>query len=446
MYRFWHRAFTSGRDPRDIGLARILFYSYLFYYFFLADNYIAQFLALGGLGESLWLPVSFFQFFGPTSTELLFSPWFLWIFAAGLIFSALGLFFPISAGITFLSGLVVIGMPNNFGTIYDSTTLVCVVLGILPFTRASQYYSLDSKLDLIKDKSDASSIWGLNFISIMVFLFYFTSGIQKVRLGGWDYYFTHNLSMALVFNESPVGKDLATIPWLEKAMKVSGVFFQLSAIIAILNRKLRPLFAIFYLSFHVIVDFTMQVHFNIFKIIFVYIFPWHEFRSDIFKLLKKTVYEKFKVSGQEMIGPIRKGLTLAILCISIISVTTFIHFWPFSTTTMYAYSEDYPYDEYNFYARFKGKDNYELLLDPSYFPIDRKKTQLLIRKQVREYRNTEVMTSDIFDMLKKNHKELEALEVRRCFYYSLEDLIEYYPISPSCELITRYLSSNEADL
>ncbi len=438
MYSFWQRAFLGGRDAKDMGIARFFFYSYLFAFFFVFDNYTDQFMAMGQLGPHLWRPVSFFQWFDASSLGLLCSSLFLWSFALGLLMSALGLFFTFSSWVAFISGLIVIGMPNNFGTIYDSTTLVCVVLGILPFTHASHFSSLDKRFGLIKGFSDRPE-WGLQLISSLIFFFYLCSGIQKVRLGGLDYFSTHNLSMALVFNGSPVGKQLATIEGLEKLLKVLGVVFQLSAIIPLFYKRLRPLFAIFFLSFHVTVDYSMQVHFSIFKIIYVFIFPWHQFWADLKYFFKGTQSPAIARIYGKGVDWVAQSVSTFVFLMASLSVASFIHFWPFSTTTMYAYSEDYPYDEYNLFLRYEGESDHHLVMDPDYFPIDRTKAQLLIRKQLREYKNISLVVADLYAMFERGHKQkLQSLEVRRCYYYSLEDMIRFYPHAKSCERITSW--------
>ena len=429
--------FLTGRNALDLGIGRILFYGFLLYYY-LSDQYFIRFIYMGKLQGPLWKPVSFFQYFSLEGLSLLCSYSTVGVFVVSLLFCTLGLFFRLSSVVAFISALIVIGMPNNFGTIYDSTTLVCVILFVLCFCEASRYFSLDRRFNLIKEGESSKNIWGLNLISSLVFFFYFCSGIQKVRLGGLGYYSTQDLSMALVYNQAPLGKELLTLAGLEKFLKISGVMLQLSAIIPLLYKPSRTLFAIFFLIFHLSVDFAMTVHFSTFKIIYVFLFPWFGFLKDIRYLLgKKPIDFNEGFPSKPQFSLVNLCVALFVFLGSSLSVLTYHHYWPFSTTTMYSYSEKFPYDEFNVFIRLKGDQHYRLLEDPDFFPLDRVKTQLAIRNHLKQKRPIMKVALATYQMLLDYHgDDLQGMEIKHCFYPDLENLIQLYPRSSDCELLS----------
>tara|TARA_Y100000780_G_scaffold221082_1_gene229025 strand:+ start:34018 stop:35457 length:1440 start_codon:yes stop_codon:yes gene_type:complete len=461
--------FYDGPDSRDIAFARIFFYSSLIYLYF-SDDYLIRYLYLPEIPTTLWRPISFFQGISHDGLMQLCSPLMVTLFGVSLLFSALGLLFPLMSFLAFLSGLFIIGMPNNIGTVYDSTTLVCVVLGILPFTHASHSLSLDRHFgikfkfnrllnrsilerDHSVEQDHLSSVWGLNLIASLVFLYFLCSAIQKMRLGGLRWPMSQDFAMALIYNQVELGKALSQEFELHFILKVMTLVLQFCAFVPLFWKKYRVFYTFLLLGFHLGVDSLMGVHFSTFKIIYFFIFPWTQFLRD----LKKSVpFIPIFTRGKSLLmdppnpwaessWPLRRSsqilhlsLLIFVLGGSLASVYTYKHFWPFSTATMYAYPETFPYNEINFYIGDHAQQM-TLVQDPDFFPLDRVRTQLAVRKlYFKDQVSLFSLGFAVTQMLTKAKKKpFKRLEIRQCYYPNIGALKENYPYSEDCKLLQK---------
>ena len=244
--------------------------------------------------------------------------------------------------------------------------------------------------------------------------------------------------IALVYSQAPLGKELLTFVKVEKFVKILVVMLQLSAIIPLFYRPSRTLFAILFLIFHLGVDYAMTVHFSTFKIIYVFLFPWFSFLKDIRYLMgKKPTHLTEALLVRPRFSLINLCVALFIFLGSSLSVLTYSHYWPFSKTTMHAYSEKFPYDEFNVFIRLKGDQHYRLLENPHFFPLDRLKTQLAIRKDLKQKKTIMKIAKATYQMLQDYHGDnLKGMKIKHCFYPNLDNLIQLYPQSSDCELLS----------
>jgi hypothetical protein len=432
--------FFKGQDPRNIAIGRILFYFYLIDYFW-GVKHQERFLKFHDVPELFWQPISLFKLLPLESIYIFNNVFFLYLMFLAFFMSAIGLFTRIFIPLSFVLSFIFIGFPNNYGTVFDSTCMVTLVLGLLCFARSGDFYSLDSLIAKYYKRNlnpQISNIWFLNIVPALLMFFYFCAGVQKIIHGGWDFFSSDNLSIALVYNQASIGPYLANFPILCLIGSYSIVALQLLTIIPILFKKYILQFALVYLLFHTTVDITMTKHFSLLKICYFFIFPWHLFKADINLVLYKikTIIPNYYIKSfakKAMISYL--ALSILIFTGAISAVMTTTHLWPFSTATMYAFTDNFPFKQKDIYLI---KENHEYLVkSKDSFPIGNTKLRVTINNLINQGISVEKIGTEVKSFLVSNIKEdYERLEIRECVYKDLEYLQEHYPKSKSCKTIT----------
>jgi hypothetical protein len=430
--------FFTGRNYLDLEFGRIVFFTYLFNRYY-GGWHQQRFLRFHDVPSLFWQPVSLFKFIPLEHIYLTNNISFYSLLLISYVMSAIGLFTRIFIPIAFITSYIVIGFPNNFGTIYDSTCMVTVVIGLLCFSNAGQSLSIDS---LIKGNKKSSNTvpqnWFLNFTTFLIMFFYFCSSIQKIRYSGAEIFTANHVTSALIYNGSPYGHYLSQFAWAGVLSTFATLILQTATVIPLFIKKYILPFSLIFLVFHLSVDLTMGKHFNLMKICYVFIFPWSQFLNDITSLF---IHKKFiKISDIGISAHSNLIKFYIFICLITLFSASFAVFynnpiWPFSTTTMYAFPDKLPFKQKDLYLT--GLSEYKVTND-DLFPISKTKVRISIDQLLEEGHSIEKIAKETQRFINTNVKlKYDHLEIRECTYNTIDDLRELYPNSKDCEVKTR---------
>lgn len=369
-------------------------------------------------------------------------------------------FFSIAAA---LLSVFCLGYVNNHGNIFSSSTLPVVILFVLAFSNMGSSYSIQNFLNFRKKKEVRSKnidiFWNqatLKLISTLLFLFYFTSGIQKIRLSGLDWLKSETMSLGLFEMNHPFGELLLQFPLIILALGLSTIALQLSCILPIFLPRLIPYYAVvLFFGFHIALDITMTNHFSIYTYTFIFLIPWtrcYAYLSRIKLDLLKN-YSLMSLFHKDLLKQIRTYLKLsgisAILFLSILAPILKKNLYPFSRTTMYAYPEQYV--EGKFVRRFMfkiDKNNKKTKINLIEFsPISKYQIQSLFENlhrngdvdKIKEFAAALKLKQPFFK--RSGLKTLEGytkISVEICFWKDAFLYIKQKGKDPEkCEIITR---------
>ncbi len=398
-----------------------------------------RFLKFHDVPSLFWQPLSLFKFLPLEHIYIFNNSTFYALMLFCYAMSAIGLFSKIFIPLSFITSYIFIGFPNNFGTVFDSTCMVTVILGLLCFSNAGSRISIDSfRRNKEKSASQLPQIWFLNFVPFMIMFFYFCSALQKIRFASTDFFTPDHMSIAMIYNKAPLGHYLAQFKWVGILASITIVLIQLATIVPLFIKKYILPFSLVYLLFHLSVDITMGEHFNLMKICYVFIFPWSLFFNDIRSLLmRKKIIKKESLILNQHSRTIKFYVIISAITFSIASYTVFKNspLWPFSTTTMYAFLDELPYKKKEIYLI--GKSEY-LVTSNDLKPIGKTKMRLTINNLLADGHSLKRIATETKKFIETNtNLEYKYLEIRVCTYHTIKELRDQYPNLKDCEVKTR---------
>lgn len=429
----------EGRNFLDLGVARVIFFFYLFDYFN-SSHKLNTFLKFKDVPEFFWQPVSLFKFLPFLNISSISNEYVFYGMLVSFIFSGLGLFSRLFIPLSFVFGFLHIGLPNNFGTIFDSTCLVVVSLGILAFSNAGEILSVDSLIYKNKKVDRNKANWCLNLITFSVLVFYFFSGVQKLRINGLNFFEVEHLAIGMITNGAEFGTYLVENNLISGTMILFAVLLQLSSLVPIAFKRLIPYFLFAHMCFHLFIDLSMTNHFSLLKILYVFMVPWMKIISNVQKIFNinsinasLSSRNHHKSKAKELSKEL--SITFLIILFSTFSVYRFEHIWPFSTATMYAFVDNFPYSEKEVYLE-RG-DTLKKLTNDDLSPVGVTKTRITLLKKVTTP-SSEIKSSLLKLIDINTDSKFDRLIIKNCLYPDLYSLISTYPNSKNCEEITSY--------
>lgn len=285
VHRLLNNFLSEAASPLDLAFFRIVFFGFLFSF---ADT-----------STLLW--------FSRMPHELLFAPTGLgWLLphvpinepvarAAGFLFhtaclcAMLGLFTRVSALLTAIFGLYVLGLPNFFGAVSHYHHLIWFSL-ILTVSPCADVLSCDAIRAAFK-RADQGIIEApgpsvtyalpLRWIWLLLGLVYFFPGFWKVWDGGIDWVRSDNLKW-LMYNS--LQKCEGWLPFFRidlhpRLLKFSAlwtILFEVSFLFLILFRRWRVLAAFGGLVFHNMTNAFMRILFIELQVMYIGFVPWQE--------------------------------------------------------------------------------------------------------------------------------------------------------------------------
>jgi hypothetical protein len=229
--------------------------------FFVVDSHPATF-------YDHWQPISFYHLLdGPLNHETLKILRWLWL-AFGFI-AGFGLFYPVTALLTFICGAIFLGHDYNFGVVYHSHHMYIMGVTILTF---SEWFQLLTGKN--KDRAEYYN-WSIQWVKCYVVWVFFLCGIEKLYAGGGlNWAFSESFYMRLWTN--PYHPPLTQ--WaLEQPLFVSQIFagiallvVELFAPLAFWGRRMGVVYFFIWSFFHLAVTLTYGNHLTFYSHIFCY--------------------------------------------------------------------------------------------------------------------------------------------------------------------------------
>ena len=235
--------------PLNLGVCRALFFG-AFFLFYLPQDFAAW----GEVSEVFWTPIPLFKAFHlpVPSGDLL--AWVEGTWKAALGLGCLGLFTRASTAASFVLGLYLLGLPQNFvgGFLYHYDMLVVLVLGILAFSRCGDAFSADRligrarRVDAARPpQASGEYTWPVRAVWLTFALIFFAAGVSKLRHSGLEWIFSENMASILIWAQyrmDPLvswGLYLAQHEWLYQSMAAATVVLEVGYPLALFSRRAR---------------------------------------------------------------------------------------------------------------------------------------------------------------------------------------------------------------
>ena len=284
-------------DPRALGLFRIFFYSAFFFYFSFVsmNNYEMWFTEQM---QSFYEPISLFKWFDYSFLKSLIAIKPVTIWKWSMLFCVVGFLYPLSSMVAFLSLLLIVGIPLNFGKIHHLNHLPVVVFCIMAFSFSAGSFSVDNVLSRkVWRRNLHCTFWPLQAARIYMCLIYCFSGLQKLRITGLDWIFSDNMQNIILTRPTvtDLGLWVATMPTLCKFVALTTVIAQVFAPLALIRGPqiyfLIP--TLFCLHIGTLLVLGMHGYFVPYNLCFLVWLPWEKIATFI---LKRTEELKFKLA------------------------------------------------------------------------------------------------------------------------------------------------------
>lgn len=282
--------------PVSLGIARIIFFTMFLIHF--KNNY--EDTNWFNLNWQLnWVPVSFFKLIPIyLHSKLKYSILFYLMYIGGL-FALLGLFTRISIIVCFLSGVLFLGLPLNFGKLHHSNHMIVMTLFFLCWVE-NHYLTLDDYLKKLIFKKQPKLVlaqthnWAINSLILYMCVAYFESGFQKLLHCGLNWFHPDNLSLILLTRQTVTefGVWAAHQSWLMSILAFMTIVVEFGAPMALFHKRLFYFIGFSLFCFHFGTWMTMGAHgdFRKYSTCFVFWIPW----AECYFFLKRKLDLKIK--------------------------------------------------------------------------------------------------------------------------------------------------------
>jgi len=286
----WNALFFAAADARDLGVVRALLATMVL---LLSFWYQSDFPLWAEVRPWVWSPVLAFRGMSPgmLSEGVLVAVLWAWRVALGL--TMLGLWTRGSSIVAALTGVLVLGLPQNFGKINHHYGLVMICLVILAMSRAGDAWSIDRLRRVARaargpfvpesPPSGAEYRWPLALMQVMAVLVLWSAGIAKLRSpGAVAWIMTDNLYYTIIrhyYTHSPpsgLGLWIAQWPLLCKVLAAGSLVLELAApVLLFLRGRWRILMLAVLSAMMLGFGLVLGVLFLHFVLILVIVFlPW----------------------------------------------------------------------------------------------------------------------------------------------------------------------------
>lgn len=239
-------------DPLNLGLCRVLFFG-VFFLFYLPQDFSGW----GEVSDVFWTPIPLFEILHipVLSSSLLVVVQNIWKLSLAL--SCLGLFTRASTVSSFILGLYLLGLPQNFGETHHYDALVVIVFGIMALSRCGDACSIDRLIRKARRGGDSpiqrpqmsgEYTWPVRAVWLMLALIFFGAGVSKLRHSGLEWIFSDNMALLLIHpyyyttTNDPLaswGLFLAQYKWLYRPMAAATIVLEVSYPLALISRRAR---------------------------------------------------------------------------------------------------------------------------------------------------------------------------------------------------------------
>lgn len=289
------RFFFAPRPPALLGFCRLLFFALVFC-FFLGRDYATW----GDVPASmlnnriflfrlLHLPIG--------SHNVLAAIELLW--KTALLSSAIGFFTRTSMIAAALSGLYILGVPNNFGKTGHGEGIIIFTTFILAFSRAGDAWSIDSLVRAWRSRdpdrarampASGEYTWPIKLVWLLMSLIMLGAGVTKLRWSGLDWVRTDNLSTTILqhyyagYSEPPtdLGLWIAQHKTLCKVIAGMTILIELTFPLAMFSRAARWMLVPAMFAAQIGIYLMMGVNFTQFMFAYLFWIPWDKLGTKLF--------------------------------------------------------------------------------------------------------------------------------------------------------------------
>ena len=281
----WNHFWFEPSAPTDLGVSRILAYGILLRLFWSLDTS-----AWASVPHTFWMPIPLFRFLdlpllsGPVLHVLDVS----WKVALGL--SCVGAWTRVSTLCSFVVGIYLLGLPQNFGKVHHPTTIVVLLLAVVAVSRSGDAWSIDAWAHRIRrarrglpprpPPTSPEYTWPLRLIGVLFALVYFGAAISKLRDSGLAWVTSDNLRLLLIahhYHHLPPtawGLHLAQYPWLGHLQAAAALTLELSMVLTIFHRTARRILLPSIVAMQSGIWLLMGVPFTPFASALPFLIPW----------------------------------------------------------------------------------------------------------------------------------------------------------------------------
>lgn len=180
-------------------------------------------------------------------------------------------------------GFFLLGLPNCFGKIHHLDGFPVLLLAILAMSRCSDALSLDLALRSSRKTMTAVSSqygWPVRLSQALFLLVFFAAGYAKLRNSGLAWMTASNMRsiwLGELFTHMPptrLGSILAQSRWLSQFAGIATVLVELSALPALLFRRLRVLTLVGLLGMQALIALMLGVYFTPHLVGYALFLPW----------------------------------------------------------------------------------------------------------------------------------------------------------------------------
>ena len=259
----WNDFWFNPASPDNLGLCRVILFGTMFVFYLLTPLLVPSwgwhedFSAWGQVSNVFWMPIWLFERFHipQFSTVVLAVLQAIWRLALAL--SCIGLFTRCSTAISFILGLYLFGLPNNFGRTHHLDTILVFAFLVMALSRCGDAWSVDHLIRTARHGTDSlvqrrtlsgEYTWPVRTIWLVMSLIFFAAGFSKIRHSGLAWITSDTMAIFLIQNNyhntdaEPLtswGLNLAQSTWLPHLLAAAAVTLEVGYPIALFSRKAR---------------------------------------------------------------------------------------------------------------------------------------------------------------------------------------------------------------
>jgi hypothetical protein len=248
----WNSFWFAPGDDHHLGVVRILFFLFLFY--FATRATVGDWARIYETSPQVWRPVSFFRWLPKPPASARFRRLVdvtAVVWKISILWAASGVFFPLGGIAATITTLLMLGYENQFGKIHHLQGMLPIIALILSCAPAD---ALCHRPVFELTSSSHGFFWPIQLARVQLVIIWFCAGIAKVRHSGLRWGVSNNLSSLLKLHVMDYYFIPPKLPrlarWLSRqdllcrGLAVGTLVFELAAPAALFYEPFGQLFAL----------------------------------------------------------------------------------------------------------------------------------------------------------------------------------------------------------